>query len=239
MAFLSLKNIDKVYSKGTESETIVFTKANINIEEGNLVAIIGESGIGKTTLLNIIGFLDMKFDGDYEIKNTSCVSFNSSEIAQLRNEMFGYVFQDYALIEEETVYENIMVPLLYSKKMKRSDRKNAIQKIAEVVKIENLLKKPVMNLSGGQKQRVAIARALVNQPEVLLLDEPTSSLNPELSDEVIHFMVKYAQENKKTLILITHNLDRINQKFDIIMKLENRKIHDQTEICSMKNSEVI
>lgn len=232
MTLLSLKGINKVYSKGTESETTVFTKANIDIDEGNLVAIIGESGIGKTTLLNIVGLLDGKFEGEYEIRNTNYKSFSTSEIAKLRNEMFGYVFQDYMLVEEETVYENILIPLLYSKKMKRKDRKNAIHEIAKVVKIEGLLNKLVMNLSGGQKQRVAIARALVNQPEVLLLDEPTSSLNPELSDEVIHFMINYAIENKKILILITHNLDRINYNFDIVKKLENGEIRDYLKVDS-------
>ncbi len=226
---LNLRNINKVYSSGTVSETKIFSDANLEIKKGELVAIIGDSGVGKTTLLNIIGLLDREFDGEYKINGTECSSFSALNIANMRNEMFGYVFQEYALIEEDTVYNNIQVPLLYSKKIKRKDRREEIKKISKVLKIDDLLDKEVMNLSGGQKQRVAIARALVNRPEVLLLDEPISSLNPDLSSEVILFMINYAVENKKTLILITHNLERIDYNFDIIKKLENGKIHDYSK----------
>lgn len=162
--------------------------------EGDFLVISGESGSGKTTFLNIAGLLDKDYDGEYILNGQDVKKLNSGQLSVLRNEMFGVVFQDYILIEDASVYENIIIPLYYSKKYKREERQSRIQEVAENLKIDNILNKGVSILSGGQRQRVAIARALINDPSVLLLDEPTSSLNQDLAQDIINFIVEFAKK---------------------------------------------
>lgn len=224
MSLLHLENVSKVYNKSLESETQVLYDCSFKVNEGDLLVLSGESGSGKTTFLNIAGLLDKDYDGEYIINGQDVRKLNSGQLAVLRNEMFGVVFQDYILIEDASAYENIIIPLYYSKKYKREERQSRIQEVAKKLKIDNILNKKVSILSGGQRQRVAIARALINDPRVLLLDEPTSSLNQDLVQDIMHFIVEFAQKNNKTIVLVTHDTQNIPNAFNKKYKLVDCKI---------------
>ncbi len=220
MSLLHLKNVSKVYNKNTTLETQVLQDCSFRLNEGDLLVITGESGTGKTTFLNIVGLLDKSYEGSYLFNGQDVGKLTNRKLAAVRNERLGIVFQDYFLIEDATVYDNIVVPLYYSKKYKRKDRKSRIQEIAKTLKIEDILHKTVSLLSGGQRQRVAIARALINEPSVLLLDEPTSSLNKDLAQDIMQFIVNYAQNTNTTVILVTHDTQNVplafNEKYTLM-----------------------
>lgn len=224
MSLLHLENISKVYNKNTESETIILNNCTFKLNEGDFLVITGDSGSGKTTFLNIVGLLDKEYVGEYIINGSDVKKLGSGHLAALRNEMFGIVFQDYNLIENANVYENIIIPLYYSKKFKRGQRQSRIQEVTKKLKIDHLLNKRVDILSGGQRQRVAIARALINDPTVLLLDEPTSSLNQELAQDIMLFLVEFAKKNNKTIILVTHGIQNIPEAFNKTYKLLDYKM---------------
>lgn len=224
MSLLHLENVSKTYNKNTESETLVLHECSFQLNEGDLLVISGESGTGKTTFLNIAGLLDKDYDGEYILNGQDVRKLSSDQLAVLRNEMFGIVFQDYILIEDASVYENIIIPLYYSKKYKREERQSRIREVAKKLKIDSVLNKRVSLLSGGQRQRVAIARALINDPSVLLLDEPTSSLNQDLAQDIMHFIVEFAKKNNKTIVLVTHDTQNIPNAFNKKYKLLDCKM---------------
>lgn len=224
MSLLRMENVSKTYNKNTESETLVLHECSFQLNEGDLLVISGESGTGKTTFLNIAGLLDKDYDGEYILNGQDVRKLSSGQLAVLRNEMFGIVFQDYILIEDASVYENIIIPLYYSKKYRREERQSRIQEVAKKLKIDGVLNKGVSLLSGGQRQRVAIARALINDPSVLLLDEPTSSLNQDLAQDIMHFIVEFAKKNNKTIVLVTHDTQNIPNAFNKKYKLLDCKM---------------
>lgn len=224
MSLINIAHIKKVFNKNTELETLVLDDCDLQVNKGDRVIIAGESGVGKTTLLNIIALLDRRFDGEYMFGDINVQGLTSFELARLRSDVLGIVFQEYLLLEDKTVYDNVMIPLMYSRKFSRSERKPRINKILNILKIEMLSNKKVKYLSGGQKQRVAIARAIVNEPEVLILDEPTSALNKKLGDEIFEFVMDYIEENGLTLILVTHDVQRFKLHFNKHMTLVNKKI---------------
>ena len=167
MTIISLKNINKIYSN---SKNKVLDNVSLDIEKGDFIAIMGPSGSGKSTLLNIIGCLDKATSGQYKIYDKDVFKLNNKEIAKLRNKSFGFVVQHFALLENYTVYNNIKIPLEYSK-VKNKDMKPKIVNILKKLKMEDKIKSTPKELSGGQNQWVAIARAIVNNPDVILADE--------------------------------------------------------------------
>lgn len=226
---ITISNLNKIYQTNHQSEKVqALSQVSLEINSEEIIFIIGESGAGKTTLLNIISLLDNLYEGDYFLENQNTKKLSESEKAKIRNQIFGFSFQDYALIEDDTVSENIEIPLLYSKKFKRKERKAQIKMVIEQMQLSEFTSKKVKFLSGGQRQRVALARAIVNEPEILVLDEPTGSLNKETSDHIMEYIYKYIKDNQKTLILVTHDLEKIKKCEGRVIKLHAGKIVSDT-----------
>ena len=168
---IEIKNLVKVYNKGKTNEFCALKGIDLSIEEGEMVAIIGKSGAGKSTLLHILAAIDSYDKGSYLVDGVSVGDLKEKERARFRNQKIGIVMQDYALIDEYTIEENVQIPLIFGKVKGNDVRREKIMTALKNVGLDELAKKPVRQLSGGQKQRVAIARALVNNPAFLLADE--------------------------------------------------------------------
>ena len=196
---IELKNISKQYRE----ETTILKGVDLCIEDGDYIALMGPSGAGKTTLMNIMGCLDRATQGEYFLDGNEISDYPEKEKARLRNEKFGFVVQDFALINEMTVYENVRLPLRYRKKRLKKEREH-IESILKSLEIEDKKEIRVCDLSGGQQQRVAIARAIVNSPEIILADEPTGALDQETGREVMEIFSKLNQQGK-TIIIVTHD----------------------------------
>lgn len=214
---LVLENVEKFYMV-KQKKNPVLKDLHLTIESGTHMYIRGVSGVGKSTLLNIIGLIDDQFEGSYTIDGNDVKKLNEKEKSTLRCEGFGYVFQEYALIENESVYENVKVPLIYSS-IKRKKYRKCVEEICEQAGLKEYLKVPVKNLSGGERQRVAVARSLVNRPKVILADEATSNLDQETTKIILDLIHTYAKD--KTLIFVTHDIARNFRGFGEIYQMEN------------------
>lgn len=209
---IELNNISKIYNYKKSNEFTALNNVSIKIEEGGFVAVIGKSGAGKSTMMNIIGCLDDFEKGEYILDGKNVKELSNSQKAELRNRKIGIVLQDFALIDEYTVSENIGVPLCFSKRAddKGKKRKLKIKEAMKRVGIEELADKEISKLSGGQKQRVAIARAIVNEPDILLADEPTGALDSRTGQEIME-VFKSLNKMGKTVIIITHDMEIAGQ----------------------------
>ena len=203
---IQIKNLVKVYNKGKTNEFCALKGIDLSIEEGEMVAIIGKSGAGKSTLLHILAAIDSYDKGSYLLGGMSVRDFKEKDRARFRNQKIGIVMQDYALIDEYTIEENVQIPLIFGKVKGNDVRREKIMTALENVGLAELAKKPVRQLSGGQKQRVAIARALVNNPTFLLADEPTGALDSKTSGEIMDVFEKLNQGGK-TVIIVTHDME--------------------------------
>ena len=190
---------------------------------GKRYALFGENGSGKTTFVKILGLLDKNFSGTYRINGKEVLSMSGSDIARLRNEVFGFMFQDNKLLENESAYNNIFIPLIYSKRYRYFDRKKRVIEIAEILGIEKLLKKRVFQMSGGEKHLVALARAMVNDPSVLILDEPFSSLSIENRKLIMEYVDNIMDENK-ILVMVTHDSSIYSDKRYITLNITEGKL---------------
>ena len=200
---LKLTNIVKKYNENQPNEVQALRGVDLTVEKGEMIAIMGPSGSGKSTLLNIIGCMDTLTSGSYEVDGQKVEELSQKKLAYLRNKKFGFVLQDFGLLTDRSVEENIMVPLLFSKESLKKSTKR-IKPILESLGIADLAKRRANQLSGGQAQRVAIARALVNEPDVILADEPTGALDTHTSSEVVDIF-KQLNKQGKTVIIVTHN----------------------------------
>ena len=203
---IEIKNLVKVYNKGKTNEFCALKGIDLSIEEGEMVAIIGKSGAGKSTLLHILAAIDSYDKGSYLVDGVSVGDLKEKDRARFRNQKMGIVMQDYALIDEYTIEENVQIPLIFGKVKGNDVRREKIMTALENVGLAELAKKPVRQLSGGQKQRVAIARALVNNPTFLLADEPTGALDSKTSGEIMDVFEKLNQGGK-TVIIVTHDME--------------------------------
>ncbi len=203
MSFIELENLKKYYNPNTNLEVQALKNINLKIEKGDFCSILGVSGSGKSTLLYILGCIDKQTEGIYKLDGEEVSKLSEKNLADIRNKKIGFVLQDFGLIEDETVTENILVPTLFNS-IKNVNIK--LEEILNKLEIGDLRNKKVSMLSGGQRQRVAIARALITNPELILADEPTGSLD---SITAIHIMNIFEQLNKegKTIIIVTHNLE--------------------------------
>ena len=217
---LEIRSVSKVYVTGGQSRTVL-NKVSINFRENEFVAILGPSGSGKTTLLNIIGGLDDYTSGDLIINEKSTKDFKDKDWDAYRNHRVGFVFQSYNLIPHQTVLQNVRLALTLSGISKRESLAKACKVLKEVGLSEHVDKLPAQ-LSGGQMQRVAIARALVNDPDILLADEPTGALDSTTSIQVMDLLKKIAK--RKLVIMVTHNPDLANEYANRIVKLRDGKI---------------
>ena len=203
---IQIKNLVKIYNKGKTNEFCALKGIDLSIEEGEMVAIIGKSGAGKSTLLHILAAIDSYDKGSYLVDGVSVGDLNEKDRARFRNQKIGIVMQDYALIDEYTIEENVQIPLIFGKVKGNDVRREKIMTALENVGLAELAKKPVRQLSGGQKQRVAIARALVNNPAFLLADEPTGALDSKTSGEIMDVFEKLNQGGK-TVMIVTHDME--------------------------------
>lgn len=203
---IEIKNLVKIYNKGKTNEFCALKGIDLSIEEGEMVAIIGKSGAGKSTLLHILAAIDSYDKGSYLLDGVSVGDLKEKDRARFRNQKIGIVMQDYALIDEYTIEENVQIPLIFGKVKGNDVRREKIMTALENVGLAELAKKPVRQLSGGQKQRVAIARALVNNPTFLLADEPTGALDSKTSGEIMDVFEKLNQGGK-TVIIVTHDME--------------------------------
>ncbi|MBQ2983005.1 MAG: ABC transporter ATP-binding protein [Lachnospiraceae bacterium] len=203
---IELNNIDKTYNIGKSNAFQALKDVSLTIEDGEMVAIIGKSGAGKSTLMHIIGCIDDFESGTYILNGEDISSIKEGKRAKIRNKDIGIVMQDFALVEDYTAIENVMIPLYFAKGKLLESKKSIAKKALEKVGIGELASKRVNKLSGGQKQRVAIARAIVNNPSILLADEPTGALDVKTSAEIMG-VFKELNEQGITVIIITHDME--------------------------------
>lgn len=219
---IEIKNLNKIYLKGKKNMVHALNNINLKIDDRETVAIIGESGAGKSTLLHIMSCID-NFDGEYYLDNIDINKLSESKKSKLRSSKIGIVLQDFALIDDFTVFENVMTPLYFNKKIK--DKKSSVMRALKKTGIASLKSKKVSQLSGGQKQRVAISRALVTSPEYIFADEPTGSLDSKTSEEIVKMLFDL-NRNGITIIIVTHNLDIANKCQRVIEIKDGNIIED-------------
>ena len=196
------ENLTKIF-RTDEVETTALNEVTFEIKQGEFVAIMGPSGCGKSTLLNILGLLDNPSGGGYFFLDQNVATYSEKQRAKLRKENIGFVFQNFNLIDELNVFENVELPLIYLR-MKSSERKKRVEEVLEYMKILHRKKHFPLQLSGGQQQRVAVARAVVAKPKLILADEPTGNLDSAHGEEVMN-MLEELNQNGTTLVIVTHS----------------------------------
>jgi putative ABC transport system ATP-binding protein len=199
---IKITDLVKIY-RTEEVETTALNSLSLIVKEGEFVSIMGASGCGKSTLLNIIGLLDAPNDGTYLFDGTEVAKFTEKQRAGLRKANIGFVFQNFNLIDELTVYENVELPLIYNR-VKSSERKQRVTKILQRIGIAHRSKHFPLQLSGGQQQRVAVARALITNPKLILADEPTGNLDSKSGNEVMELLTEL-HATGSTIVMVTHS----------------------------------
>ena len=198
---IDLRNINKIYRNG-DQELKVLKNINLTVEEGEFVAIMGPSGSGKSTLMNIIGMLDRPSTGEYFLGNEDVANLGDKKLAKVRNNQIGFVFQQFFLLSKLNALQNVELPLIYAG-VSQGSRKNLAKQYLEKVDLGTRMTHLPSELSGGQKQRVAIARALVNNPSIILADEPTGALDTKTGEQIMELLTELNAEGK-TIIMVTH-----------------------------------
>ncbi len=202
---IKLEHINKDYILSKDNKVSALKDVNLEINKGEFVAIIGKSGSGKSTLLNLISCMDSRYSGNYYLYDELMNNKSKKELASIRNSKFGFIFQNFNLLNKMTGYENIEVPLIYKKVPKRK-RNEIIENVAKDLDILDRLDHTPKELSGGEQQRVAIARALVTDPDIILADEPTGALDVKTGEQILNILEDLNSKGK-TIIIVTHDLD--------------------------------
>jgi len=213
---IKIENLSKIF-RTEEVETKALNEISFQIKQGDFVSVMGPSGSGKSTLLNIVGLLDSITNGSYQLFGKEMVGLKEKNRAKVRKQNIGFVFQNFNLIDELSVFANIELPLIYNN-VSSSERKKRVIKIAERLNISHRLKHFPQQLSGGQQQRVAVARALINDPKIILADEPTGNLDSKNGNEVMELLTDL-HANGATILMVTHsNYDASFSQKTILMK---------------------
>ena len=229
---INIKNIEKTYTKASVS-TPVLRGITLSIQRGEYVAIMGTSGTGKTTLMNILGCLDKPTSGQLELDGVDVYGLDDDALSALRNKKIGFVFQQFFLLERTTALENVLLPLIYADKYP-ADAKQRAKKALANVGLEDRTEYLANELSGGQQQRVAIARALINDPDVILADEPTGNIDSKSTNEVLEIFSRLHQEGR-TIVVVTH--DRaVAEHAQRILELKDGRIIENDTSSKAENS---
>lgn len=219
MGIVKIENLHKIYNENKPNAVHALRGIDMEIEQGEAIAIMGISGSGKSTLLHIIGCMDKATDGKYYLNGEDISGLNGKELAKIRNNEIGFVLQDYGLIENESVFQNVKLPLMFSEKFPYSKINTRVKEMLELFGIAELHKKKVRDLSGGQKQRVAIARAVANEPKIILADEPTSALDSATGEEILGVFDELHNMGK-TVIMVTHD-KRVAERMQRIVYIKD------------------
>jgi putative ABC transport system ATP-binding protein len=218
---IKIKDLEKIY-RTEEVETIALNKLSMEVKEGEFVAVMGPSGCGKSTLLNILGLLDDSDNGSFVFNGIEVGKFNERKRAEMRKHNIGFVFQSFNLIDELTVYENVELPLIYTG-VKTADRKAKVEDVLDKMKIMHRRNHYPQQLSGGQQQRVAVARAVVNNPKLILADEPTGNLDSANGNEVMELLTDL-NEQGTTIVMVTHSEHDARFSHRIIRMLDGQTV---------------
>ncbi len=220
---LKVTNVGKTYGKFTALEDI-----NLEVNDGEFLAIMGPSGSGKSTLINILGLLDQSYTGEYLLQGKNHKEVSDNRLSQIRGDQLGFVFQNFKLLTTYSVYENIEIPLVYSKKEQRNKRE-LVEDVIEKVGLKGKEKNLPSELSGGQQQRVAIARAIVNHPNLIIADEPTGALDSKTSKEIMDIFTKLNQDGT-TVIMVTHDSEVAEYAMRTVYIRDGRLYDDEKSV---------
>lgn len=222
---IKLKNIWKRYFIGQPNELEVLRDINLHIREGEFISIVGQSGSGKSTMMNILGALDRPTEGEYLLDGHFVDDMSDNDLSGLRNDKIGFVFQTFNLIPRVDAQNNVELPMFY-KGIPKAERRERARELLKLVDMEDRMHHMPNELSGGQKQRVAIARSLANNPSIILADEPTGALDTKTGNLVMELFLKIHEEEKKTIILITHNEELAKQTGRIVTLSDGSIVSD-------------
>jgi len=222
---IKIKDLDKFY-KTEELQTIALNKLSFEVKEGEFIAVMGPSGCGKSTLLNILGLLDDSDGGSFIFNGEEVINYSERKRAQIRKHNIGFVFQSFNLIDQLTVFENVELPLIYTG-VKKAERKKQVHEVLEKMQIMHRRKHFPQQLSGGQQQRVAVARAVINNPKLILADEPTGNLDSSNGNEVMELLTELNGQGT-TIIMVTHSEHDAKFSHRIIRMLDGHKVTENS-----------
>ena len=231
---IKMHDLTKVY-RTSDVETTALSHVNLEVEPGEFIAIMGPSGCGKSTLLNVLGMLDTPDAGSYNFGNEDVAGFSENQLADIRKQNIGFIFQSFNLVDELSVAENVMLPLLYQK-VPPKERAERVQKVLERVGIAHRADHRPQQLSGGQQQRVAVARAVVTNPKLILADEPTGNLDSTNGEEVLE-LLNQLNGDGTTIIMVTHDQSHADHASRVVNMLDGR-ILSENVVGMSRSSEV-
>jgi putative ABC transport system ATP-binding protein len=220
---IEMHDLTRVY-RTSSVETTALNNVNLEIEAGEFIAVMGPSGCGKSTLLNIIGMLDTPTSGSYSFAGERVERYSESRLADIRKHGIGFIFQSFNLVDELTVAENVMLPLLYQK-VPQSERQRRVEQVLERINIAHRASHRPQQLSGGQQQRVAVARAVVTEPKLILADEPTGNLDSVNGEEVLNLLNKL-NEDGTTIVMVTHDQSHADHASRVVNMLDGRVLSE-------------
>lgn len=220
---IELSDVEKIYRTDT-IETVALTDVNLHVEEGEFISVMGPSGSGKSTLLNIMGLLDAPTHGAVMLNGREVRSYSDRNLAKVRNQELGFIFQTFHLIGDLSVVDNVEIPLLY-RRMPGAERRKLALAALDRVGLSARAQHFPSQLSGGQQQRVAIARAIAGEPQILLADEPTGNLDSQMGDEIIDILRALNSERKTTIVMVTHDQRQANKTARTVRIFDGRQVN--------------